>query len=253
MCVDLADAAATALKLQFGVYRTSALADKVTRYIYWRTSGGATSDIVHWTVSAGKEHLYIDIESPRPGEINSVATVSSYIQAFFLGDVIPYHTADSIPTVVCIGNYVGASGLGTTNMLAHVGRNQANNASWVTARLASLHPPTCKSAALISAVQKSSSDSKTYIFPYLIFEEVAGLRGRVAKCFFTGFNFTTGAQQFNDQILPAMTKLTYGGETYILLAPMKAVQSTSYAMPWGTGPTSGVVPTNSPVIAIPFS
>src|SRR4051812_49534066 len=56
MVVDLADAAATSFKLQFGIYRTTGLADKIIRYLLWASSGGTTSDPLHCVVSAGKEH-----------------------------------------------------------------------------------------------------------------------------------------------------------------------------------------------------
>src|ERR1044072_911621 len=52
MVVGLAGAVATPAKLQFGVYRTTGLADKIVRYMVWRASGGATTDTLHCTVSA---------------------------------------------------------------------------------------------------------------------------------------------------------------------------------------------------------
>jgi hypothetical protein len=255
MCVDLADAAATALNLQFGVYRTSALADKIVRYISWRGSGGATSNTVHWTVSAGKEHLYIDVEGPRPGETNAVdASRGSFKQAFFLGDVVPYITGDSVPTVVCVGQL----NIGTNTLLeqiVHVGRNQANTRSWVQAKLASVCPPIAGNvdpSVQLSTLTRLASDGNTYMFPYVIFEEIAGLRGRIAKCFFNGFNFNSGYTGSYDPTVRLFSKVTFNSETYILLTAQKTVSSTTAVMPYGAVSNSLATDwCNAPLISIP--
>jgi hypothetical protein len=254
--VDLADAAAAAGKLTLGVYRTSALADKLTRYLYWRPSGGATSDTVHWAVSAGKEHLYFHVEGPQAGETNAAdATDGSAKQAFFIGDIAPYFAADTVPAVCVVADpsAVVADGY----IACHVSRNQANNASWVAARLATLAPTPLISAAAagvtpITAVQRAASDGSAYLAPWVVYEDIAGLRGRIAKVFYAGAN-RQGSGGGTDPIASTFSRYTYGSDTYILLAPMRTVAASSrfaYS-PWGA--TYYAFVTDSPLLAVPYS
>jgi hypothetical protein len=210
MVVDLADAAADAQNMQLGVYRTAALADKVVRYVAWRDSGGATSDTLHCRVSAGKEHLYFDVEGPRAGETNAVsATMGSYRALFFLGDLIPYHASDTATVVLVADTAATLSGF----TLAHVGRNYANSASWVPAYLATLSPAMTAPYGAQSALaltRVSTADTKTYLWPYVVVETTAGIRGRIARAYFTGWETQIEAG-------PVLSRHTYDGVTYILM------------------------------------
>ncbi len=261
MVIDLADAAASATTLKFGIYRThdgTTAVDKVNRYINTRTSGGATSDTWHTRVSAGKEHLYLDVEGPRAGEINPVdTTAGSMRQALFLGDVVPYHSSDTIATVILLGNTLSAGAF--TDVTVNVGRNQGNTSSWVTAQLASLHPPASFANGIAATspnppggVQRlAAGDSKTYMFPYVIFEATDGLRGRISKAFFTGFN-DTGSGSTGDLLPSLYSRLTYGSDTFILLNPDKWATSVVNS-PFGRHTSNAALYADSAVIAIPYS
>jgi hypothetical protein len=155
MVVDLADAAASVATLQFGVYRTTGLADKIIRYLRWRVSGGATSDPLHCAVSAGKDHLFITVEGPRAGA--------------------------------------------------------------------------------------------PMVRPYLLLEDVAGLRGRLAAIFNMGWN---GIGSFGGDV-PAQpfSRITIGSGTYIGLPVLR--QTNSYCSFGGVGSSdpSGL----SPIVAVPYA
>lgn len=258
MYVDLADAAATTKQMQMGVYRTSAPADKITRYLSYRlVTTGANTDPLHCIVSAGKDHLFIAVEGPRAGETSPDSTTyGSPRQCLFLGQLTPYFVADTTVCVVCVGQTASA---GTNDPTAHVSRNQANNSSWVPARLMSLQFPQASNsggqASQINAVQRVASDGNTYVWPYVVVEDTAGLRGRLTKCFFAGFNFDGAYSGVSDPLPSQYSELTYGGDTYMLLASTK---NNNNAVNWNAFGACGNISssdgnTASPVIAIPVA
>lgn len=264
MVVDLSDSAATAVKMNLAVYRThdgTTAVDKVTRYINVRTSGGATSDTWHCHVSAGKEHLYFDCEGPRVGEVNAdSATLGSGRQLFFLGDIVPYFAGDTTPAVVLVANT--ASAAANTDQVVYVSRNQGNSTSWVMAHLATLQSPGATSVQgsaplyMTSGLQRAAvGDSKTYVFPYIIFEDIDGLRGRISKAFHAGYNLTPAGPSTTDIIPPVMSRVSYGGDTYILLSTDRGRGGVSGAQgsPFGRVTTSTTINTDSVVVAIPYS
>jgi hypothetical protein len=261
MVVDLADAAATAAYMTLGIYRTAALADKVTRYINWRASGGATSDTLHVICSAGKDHLFFSIEGPRGGETNAVdATYGSRKMSFFLGAISAYFSADTIAAVCLVAMTANNAGNADT---CWVSRNQANTASWVPARLATLTPPVVgitsgNNTPNIAAVQRVASSGNTYLFPYVVFEDDAGIRGRLTKLHFAGGSIDGNSNSVNDPVPNQGSLLTYSSDTYILLASNKAsntVVSGGICQPYGQA-NNDSAPANvwvSPVVAVPYS
>lgn len=253
MVVDLADAAATAMRAQLGVYRThdgSTGVDKVTRYVSWRDSGGATSDPLHVRVSAGKEHLYIDIEGPRPGEANAVdSNNGSQRQCFYIGDLVPYFGGDTIAAVAMFGPTNQGNFSGYT---WHVSRNQGNNASWVPANAISLQIPTSANQSVFpmnSVNPLAAGDGKLYMWPYVIVEQADGLRGRINKAFMCGVTTSSAGEA-----APALySKRTYGGDTYILLNPIKAANTSNWSNSGFGAHAWNSTATQSSVVAIPFS
>lgn len=259
MVVQLDDAAVTSKQMQLGVYRQhdgTTGVDKIVRYLVWRNSvTGTTTDPLHVTVSAGKDHLYFSVEGPYSGEANPESiTVGSMRGAFFLGAISPYFAADTVPAVCCVGVEVSSS---TTSLLASVSRNQANNASWVPARLLSLQVPSGSvtnnsSDSRVNAVQRSASDGATYLWPYVVVENVAGLRGRLTKCHFAGFNID-GVDSVADPVPAVFSRLSYGGDTYTLVAPTKPASAAGSYAYLAFGHTGDVVNSASPIIAVPSS
>jgi hypothetical protein len=251
MVVDLADAAAIATRLQFGVYRTTGLADKIIRYLQWRGSGGATSDPLHCVVSAGKEHLYIAVEGPRAGEVNPETAAGSYKPILFLCDLVPYFASDTVPAVVCGGSTNAGIPISTTSLLVHVSRNAANTAPWVSGVLESL-----------GGVVRSVMQTATYRFggqpqspagqvvrPYIVFEDVAGMRGRLSSFYFLGWALmgTMGS----DTPPQIFSRFTLGSASYIALTSGRSPSGTGvsgFGQPDSSDPSNGAL-----VIAVPYS
>lgn len=210
MVVDLADAAATAIRMTLGVYRTTGLSDKINRYLSWRASGGATSDPLHVMVSAGKEHLFISINGPHTGEANAEAIPARC--GFFIGDMAPYLASDSVAAVVVAGDATTSL---TSTTTAAVSRNAANNASWVTARLATLAYSNADSASTQPLLPVTvAADGNTYVWPYVVFESTAGIRGRITEAFFVGWSgmAVSGPGE--------LSRLSLGGNPYIVVRPV---------------------------------
>jgi len=252
MVVDLADAAATATKLQFGVYRTAALADKIIRYLQWRSTGGATTDTLHCIVSAGKEHLFITVEGPRAGEVNPFdANYGSHRPAFFLCDLLPYFTADTVPAVVCGGPTNAGVPSSASAVTVHVSRNAANAASWVPALLETLQAGRgAPSQTPARYGGQSLSASALVVRPYVVFEDAAGMRGRLSSIFNMGWNAAAGS---GDVAAQTFSRITVGSATYVGLVVNKRIASTVTQSPFAeTGPNTDAEFT-SPVIAVPYS
>lgn len=254
MVVDLSDAAATVARLQVGVYRTTALADKVIRYLQWKTAAGATTDILHCTVSAGKEHIFIAVEGPRVGEANPDSISNgSFKPLLFLCDLLPYNTADTTPAVVLGGTTVaGVTPSGSSSYYIHVSRNAANTASWVQGTLETLYPVDSSSSVTTplryNSPSVNPSDGSRVLRPFIVTEDVAGMRGRLAKLHHMGFSNSTGGSDF--PVTP-LTKVTLGAETYIGVNVNRCPTSSSYTA-FGTTNSSDDVYA-SYIVAVPFS
>jgi len=235
-------------------YRTAGLADKITRYLPWRgsTSGGATSNTVHWTVSAGKEHLFVSIEGPRQGEPGYNISSTPCRGSLFLGDIVPYFGADTVAAVVCVSH---AAGLGSSDVTVgcNVSRNAANNASWVTGKLLTLAVPILYSSTLaVGSVQRiASGDGKTYLWPYVVVEDTAGLRGRIGKAFYAGMGYD-GSASGVDPIPSPYSRVTYSGETYMVLMANALAGVSGYTFNAFGGDANGGSG-SGPIVAVPYA
>lgn len=251
MVVDFADVAATAVRMQLGLYRThdgTTGVDKAIRYLTVRSTGGATTDPWHVVVSASKEHLYVSVEGPRSGEPNPVATDGSLRQLFFLGDLLPYFATDAVPAVVCVGQSNSSSGSNVTN--CWVSRNAVNTASWVSAYLGSVCAPISSISAGANRENlpnQAAADSNCYLWPYVVVENTAGLRGRLANTFFVCWNVVDGP----DPIFAPGQKFSYAGGTYIAVTPHKGSLTTAQTSAFGQAITTSGTSYASAVIAVP--
>lgn len=220
LAVDLADAAATAMRLQLGVYRThdgTTGVDKVLRYVQWRNAGGATTDPLHCVVSAGPGHLYLSVEGPRSGEPNAVSTQGSGKQVLALCEVLPYFTGGAA-AVACIGQLAGNAAGGDRDM--HVSRNHGNTLSWVPAKLASLNFPNAGNNTAWTPpglTRRSVIDGNDYLWPYVVVESGDGLRGRLKQIHYVGPSAPTGGEQ---AAMPG-ERFTFGGVNYIAVEPYR--------------------------------
>lgn len=215
MVVDFADAAATIAVLSLAFYRThdgTTAVDKLSpRYLRWKNVTGASTDIVHLIVSAGKEHLYVSTEGPRGGEANAESGNGSTCQSIFIGDIVPYLASDTVPAVVVSAPTTSNSS--TTAVFANVSRDSANVNSWVSAVLATVAPVGATGGPI--AVTQLAADGNTYLFPYVVLESSAGLRGRISKVWSIGPNAVLAATLTSTSAPSPGTTFTYAGETYI--------------------------------------
>jgi hypothetical protein len=173
---------------------------------------------------------------------------------FFIGDIVPYIAGDSA-TVVTVSN--PSNLIAWDNDTAWVSRNRANTSSWVPARIATLCMPTSgnQSPPWYNAQRLAQGDGNTYLWPWVVIEDGAGLRGRINKCFFAGVQIQGSAPSNSSFDAPPSLyqRLIYNSENYMLIAPMRGPIVTSQVVrtPFGWHP-NGVMSSNYPVLAVPI-
>lgn len=228
-----------------------------TRYVFFRTNatGASITMPLHVVVSASKEHLFVSIEGPRPYESGaSSTTYGSLKQYFYLADLVPYHAADTVPAVV-LGAGIGNSATNTVaagGASCFVSRNAANTASWNPGRVASLSVPNAGVAEQPALRRRCTIDGNTYFFPYVFFDEVEGIRGRLNNILYAGSNAPTGPY---DEPVTIGDTATYGGQTLKTVAIDKN-DGGSTSDSWGSlglVENSGANSYQSTVIGLPIA
>lgn len=262
MVVDLTDIHPQLNYLALGFWRTHTGAlgggvDKMpTRYVVWRsTTTGTTSAMsLHVVVSASKEHLFVSIEGPRAWEASATSTIYGSVKHyFFMADLVPYHAADLTPAVV-VGAVMAATpgaGVSIQSHLCFVSRNASDTISWTPGKVASPMFVTIQSGASVSLTRQCSIDGNLYLLPYVFFDEVEGIRGRLAKIYYAGGNAPMAA---TDVSTPIGETLTYDGNTYKFIAVNSGDGGSSEM--WGAlgsaaNDSSG--PARSVVVALPVA
>jgi hypothetical protein len=251
LVVDLAKSAATAIRLGLSTWRSwtgspgSGTDESSGWFLTWRNSGGATTDTLYCIVSASKEHLFISVEGPKAGDTNAISsTTGSATSTFYIGDLVPYHGGDTVATAVVVP-YNSATLAGNTSQFAYVARDQGNSRSWVPAIIASVTVPNIAGNATMMQ-HYAKGDGKQYVFPVLVFEQSDGLRGRLADCFWAGFE--NGINTITNQALPGLApdmEFTYDSKTYKVVRAYKfpgASSSDVFIMPWYTSSSTTQAP-----------
>lgn len=217
---------------------------------YWKTAAGTTTMPIHVVLSVGKNHLFFSVEGPRPTEASTTSTTYGSIRNYFsLSDVIPYHASDTVPAVVLAASgYVGQA-TSTNNHVAQISRDSTNTYTWSNGRLASLDWPTMYTTDVVTMPRNCTIDGNTYLFPYVLFSEQEGLRGRLSSFFYCG---TNGPSTLLDTPEPVGSKVTYGGVVYKLITISKGDGSQYVWGPFGAVLNNGAV-TRSIVVAVPFA
>ena len=227
----------------------------VNRTFYWNRLGNATTSTLRCRVSAGNTLLYIEIEGPRAGEANADSnTQGSYRQCVFLSQITPYLGSDSIPSI-CFGGtgsyhgYEGVSGVLPNSTVAYVSRNQFDSASWVNARLHTLQVPVAQTATQMFCQRQLAGDGTLYLTPYVVFEDTAGIRGRLTDLFFAGWSGSDDS--FVNQNTADGMPVSYGGNTYKITTPYRS-DGTGSAHCYGTLAvlSNASTPSRSPLIAV---
>lgn len=257
MIFDLEDAAITLNLMTIGVWRAhdgTTGTDKMQRWLYFRTNttGAVATMPLHCIVSLSKEHVFISVEGPRPNETGPTSTqVGSLRNYFFMCDVVPYHAADTTPIVVAGGGMAAtaAAHISSNSHQINLSRNFVNTASWSVAKLLTLDFPTCSSSETIQVTRQASGDGKYYLFPYVVIGDESGLRGRLSSFFFAGYNFSDTPEI---AVPPVGSKVTYGGQTYRLLAVSKGDGTSATWAQFGAAANSSVSTYyKTPVVAVP--
>lgn len=222
MVFDLEDAAISTFAMTIGVWKSYdgvTFTDKTQRYLYWRNSGGASTNILHCIVSVSKEHVYISVEGPRAAEAGTEnGTAGSARQNFFMCDLVPYHAADTNPVVFAGGTTNAALGASSpqANMIGHLSRDYSNTISWSQGYLATLTTPAANAAVSLNYNNACAIDGNYYVYPYVYIGSSHGIRGRLATFFFAGFS-APDQVNYDTAGPPVGSKITYDGQVYKIL------------------------------------
>ena len=230
--------------------------DRQSSALYWRAASGLSAATqLHVTVSAGKEHIFIGIEGPRAHEAGATSTTyGSFKNYIFASDVVPYHAADTTPAIVVGGNLLNTSAgssVATNSHQVAISRDSKNLYPWTSGRLATLTFPTIYSTDVIAVNRQCSIDNQVYVFPYVLFSESEGMRGRLSRFFFANTNVPSPPTDYPD---PVGTRVTFDGIVYKLLAVNKGDGSSSTYC-WGQfgSIAQGSSAMRSVIVAVPFA
>lgn len=250
MVIDLADQHPTLQYLAVGFYRTHTGAsgggvDRLSRYVPFRsnTTGASFTMPLHVVLSVSKDHLFFSIEGPRATEAGTTSTTYGGVRCYcFMTDLVPYNASDTTPAVVAFASVTNtpSSTTATQSHIAYISRNFANTASWDTCRIASLSFLSAQAADTVALRRACTIDGNYYLFPYVVFSEAEGMRGRLAMLFYAGSNAPTPTY---DEPAPVGDTVTYGGNTYkITLTDRNDGNGQSV---WGALGSSGNASANS--------
>jgi len=226
--------------------------------MYKRNATGSTSNILHVRVAAGSTLLYIDIEGPRQYEANADSgNYGSIRQCVCLSEMTPYFSGaiDPVPAVVLGGStsYQGVvnSSASQPATVVNVSRDAGNQTSWVQGHLGALTFP-----SMINSYNwhnpSTALDGSDYLSPYVVFEDVAGMRGRLTDVFFAGW-YSNVVNNSSDTVrgFTQGDTVSYGGKSYKILAPYKSESSTYQGGSFGvTIGNNGSTYMSSPLIAV---
>ena len=236
-------------------YASASVNESVDRFLWWRSSGGSASNVLHVTLSVSKEHLFIAIEGPRMNESNPMSTsYGSPKNYIFFSDVIPYAASDTVPFIVGGGSGVTTNAGAATLQGSHevdILRNFVNTASWQPGRLGTVQFPSAQGTDTVWLQRDCTIDGKTYLLPYVLFSNSEGIRGRLTRFFCAGTNAPSALTDSGD---PAGSKVSFDGVTYKLIAVNKSENSYPSWGPFGAaGNNSSTGLYRSMVVAVPFS
>lgn len=257
MVVNLGKAATTNNYATIAVWKThngSTGTFELTRYLHWKyQSAGTTANAVHVVVSASKEHLVIQVEGPYGTESNyDTADTGSKRTSFIMADIVPYHAADTVEAVAFFSAISTTQAATAGNQFMAVSANQADDAAWIPATLCTVQPIMSQEMGSYHAhslQHVAKGDGKTYLFPYVIVENVDGLRGRLNNVYSAGWNkpnFSSEGPGLNENDI-----VTYDSADYIIKRITRGLNSSSTAT---YSPFGDVAASNSnawePLIAI---
>jgi hypothetical protein len=192
--------------------------------------GGTTADRLYVTVSASKDCLYVSVEGPRIGDANAEdASRGSTKTYFFMSALVPYFAGDTNPVVV-VGGFLGnninprGSNMGPYGAVFVSQGADATTQSWAPATVSSLQPLAGNVALQPYMPQPISvlDSNNYYMYPLVITERTAGIRGTMSDLYFAGFNIIADVSNTFDIPAALGQTITYSGKSYKLQAVSKA-------------------------------
>lgn len=248
--------ASTANYLGLAAYRTytgtapGGYTDVQRHLQYWKAGAGTLTMPVHVTLSAGKNHLFISLEGPRPTEASTASTTYGSLKTYWsISDLIPYHAEDTVPAAVVAAVASYNSSVSSNHHVAQISRDSTDTYSWTNGRLASLDWPTVYTTDIVTMPRTCTIDGNTYLFPYVVFSEAEGLRGRLSSFFYCGTNAPSPLLDIPE---PVGAKVTMDGIVYKLLAVSKGDGSFYIWGPFGSTLNTTAI-TRSVIVAVPFA
>lgn len=217
--------------LAWRLYSGGVGTNSIQRSLYWARTAGTSGMTLRCRVAAGNTLLYIEIEGPRAGETSAdSSTGGSFRQCIFLAQITPYLGSDTIPAIAFGGSssYHGNESITFSvpnSVVTYVSRNQADNAPWVSGRLATLQFPIWQQALQAMSQRQLAADGSLYLSPYVVFEDSAGIRGRLTDLYFGGWNSSDDTVVTGN--LADGMPLSYGGNTYKVTVPYRTDGSGS--------------------------
>jgi hypothetical protein len=226
--------------------------DAKPSWLYWKVAAGTTTMPIHVTLSAGKNHLFIAIEGPRPNETSPTSTTYGSVKNYFaLSELTKYHAGDTINPAISIGvpTNTAVTAVNSGGHTVGISRDAANTLSWGVGRLASLDWPTIYTTDVVSMNRVCTIDGNVYLLPYVMFSENEGIRGRLTNFFFCNTNSPSPITDYAD---PVGTRVAYNGIVYKLTAVNKGDGTNVAWGPFGSVANSSAV-TRSIIVAVPFA
>lgn len=258
MVIDLADAAITTSRLQVAAYTSydgTTLGDKTpgTNLAHFKgaSSGTTATNWVYWTLSLSKEHFFLMVEGPRGMDANAdSASVGSTRSAIFMCDLVPYFDSGTDPDPEIIVDFQSANDSAYSNN-AHKCRvsHLTDGTPWGSGLLTTLEFP---AAGYAPVANRFGLDGNRYLAPYVYFDDVEGLRGRLSSLFYAGTNVNGDGSPLS--LPPVGSHVDYGGIRYKLLAIHKGgSNNVEVFSALGNAGTSSGVPFYSPIVAVPYA
>lgn len=235
-------------------YGAAVPTDSVDRYLYFRTSGGTGTQTIHVTLSVSKEHLFVALEGPRAHEVGTFNTTYGSLKSYmFFSDLVPYHASDTIPCVIASAgtNATASSSVDKQSHIADLSRTAADDESWQGCRMASLTFPTVQDVTTVAMERDSQIDGSKYLFPYVVFGNKEGIRGRLSRFFYAG---STDPSSYADSAAPVGERVTFDGIVYRLIAVNKGDGTSDSWGAFGAADNSVAAGIGrSVVVAVPYA
>jgi len=264
MVLDLADTGgigtARMIVAAYTSYDGTTLGDKTgtTRYLNYKgiAAGTTATNWIYWTLSISKEHFFLMVEGPRPGEANADnVTYGSVRNYIFMCDLVPYFDSGVDPEPVVIFGATQSTSTDAYSLNSHkaYASESIGDNPWTPGNLLTLDFPSLSGSPVTTRV---GPDDNYYLSPYVFFGDVDGIRGRLSHLFYAGVNTNFDTSPLS--LPPVGSFVTYDDVIYKLLAVNKTTgASGNGSVQWGALGDAGIGQTSSAhrsvIVAVPHA